>query len=150
MSPTVANFLFEAANFLLLAAALGWVLFKPVRRALDAERDRHVKEGEESRRLHAEAEALAEEARATREAADREATERRAEVLAAARKEADRLLEEARQTRATERRALEEELRAAEAAQAAALAETVGRIAAGAVRGLLATLDGPALDAALV
>ena len=39
MSPTLANFIFETVNFLLLAAALGWVLYKPVRHALDAEQD---------------------------------------------------------------------------------------------------------------
>ncbi len=72
MSSALANFLFEAANFLLLAAALGWLLFKPVRRALDAERARHAREEDESKRLRAEAEVLAREARSAREAADRE------------------------------------------------------------------------------
>ena len=34
MSPTLTTFLFEAANFLVLAAVLGWLFFKPVRQAL--------------------------------------------------------------------------------------------------------------------
>ena len=44
MAPWVANFLFEAVNFLLLAGALGWLFFRPVRTALDAERERRAKE----------------------------------------------------------------------------------------------------------
>lgn len=150
MSPTVANFVFEAANFLLLAATLGWLLFKPVRRALDAERERHAKEAEEGRRLRAEAETLAGQAKAEQEAAERGAAERRAEALAEARREADKLLEEARKARAQERQRLDDELRATRAAQAEALAGAVGRIAAETVRSLLVSLEGPALDAALV
>ena len=34
MSPTLSTFLFELTNFLLLAGLLGWLLFKPVRNAL--------------------------------------------------------------------------------------------------------------------
>ncbi|NJN47909.1 MAG: hypothetical protein HC808_17125, partial [Candidatus Competibacteraceae bacterium] len=36
----MATFLFEAANFLVLAGVLGWLFFKPVRQALI---DRQVK-----------------------------------------------------------------------------------------------------------
>lgn len=150
MSPALANFIFEAANFLLLVAALGWVLFKPVRRALDRERDRHSKEEEESKRLRSEAESLARGARAAREAAEHEAIERRREALAAAEKEAARVLEDARREQATERRALERELAIVRSAEAAALADLVGRIAAESVIKLLEVLRGPSLDAALV
>lgn len=150
MSPTLANFLFEAANFLLLAAALGWILFKPVRRVLDEERERHTKEEEEQRRLRSEAEDLARDAREVREAVDRETAERRSEILAAAQKEAARIVEEARRTQAAERRTLEQELTTSRNAQAAALAETVGRIAGESVARLLEALEGPSLDVALV
>ncbi|MHB8416545.1 MAG: hypothetical protein ACYDCL_00610 [Myxococcales bacterium] len=150
MSPTLANFIFEAANFLLLAAALGWVLFKPVRRALDAERARHAEEAAAGVRLRSEAEALAQQAHAAREAAELEVAERRREAAAAAQQEAARLLEEARKAQALERLAMEAERKSSQAEQADALAETVGRIAAEAVRGLLETLKGPPLDIALV
>lgn len=150
MSPSLANFLFEAANFLLLAAALGWILFKPVRRALDRERERHAKEDEEQKRLRSEAESLAKEARATREANDRETAERRSELLASARKEAARIVDEARKTQAAERRAFDQELATTRNAQAAALAETVGRIAGASVARLLDAVEGPSLDVALV
>lgn len=150
MSPALANFLFEAANFLLLAAALGWLLFKPVRRALDAERERHEREVQEGRRLRDEAEALAREATAAREASRLEASRRREEILAAAKREVAALLEEAKRAQALERRSLERELQREREAQAAALAETVGRIAADSVARLLDALNGPSLDAALV
>jgi F0F1-type ATP synthase membrane subunit b/b' len=150
VSPALADFLFEAANFLLLAAVLGWVLFKPVRNALDAERERHTAEAQEDERRRAEAQSLLAEARATREAADREAAEQRRRSLEAAREEAARLLEEARKTRADERRALEQEIATSRDEEALALADAVGRIAAGSVERLLDLLDGPALDTALV
>jgi len=150
VSPALANFLFEAVNFLLLAAALGWLLFRPVRRALDAERERHVREENELKRLRSEAESLAKEAQATREGADREATERRAGILTAAQAEAARILDAARKTQGAERHALAQELESSRNAQAAAVADTVGRIAAESVSQLLARLEGPSLDAALV
>ena len=150
MSPAVANFLFEAGNLALLAGGLGWLLFRPVRRALDDERARHDKLGEEATRLRSEADALAKEARAVRDAADREAEQRRIEARAAAQKEADRVIEEAREREARDRQRFERELESGRQAQTAALAETVGRLAAQSVRRLLETIDGPALDLALV
>jgi F-type H+-transporting ATPase subunit b len=150
VSPALANFLFEAANFLLLVAALGWVLFKPIRRALDAERDRYAKQEEEAKRLRAEAEALAKDTRAARETAEREIQQTRRDVLAAAQKEAKALLEAARATERTERQAFEQELTARREAEMARLAESVGRVAAESVRQLLDVLAGPSLDAALI
>jgi F-type H+-transporting ATPase subunit b len=150
VSPMLADFLFEAVNFLLLAGALGWILFKPVRRALDAERERHEKEDQEAKRLRAEAESLAEEARAARQEVERKLQERRQQMLAAARKEADGLLEGARKRQRDERQALEEELKTTRESQALALADTVGRVAAEAVRQLLEAVSGPSLDEALV
>ncbi len=150
MAPTLANFLFEAANFLLLAAVLGWVLFKPVRRVLDVERKRHEEEDQQSKRLRAEAEALAQEARRARQTAEQEAERRRREILGRAESEATQLREEARKKQRAERRAFEQELEASRSAEAAELASLVGGLAADAVRKLLETLPGPSIDIALV
>lgn len=150
VSPFLANFLFEAANFLLLAAALGWILFKPVRRALDAEAARRAGEEAERARLRADVDAAAREARAARDAAERDAAATRQTALAAARAEAAAIVEDARKERARERGVLERELAAARAAEAAALAEVVGQVAAGSVQALMAALQGPSLDLALV
>jgi len=150
VSPALADFLFEAVNVLLLAVVLGWLLFKPVRRALDAERERHDREVEEATRLRAEAESLANDARVAKVAAEKEADERRREVLAAARAEATELVESARKAQLDERRRLERELASRREAEAEALAADVGRLAAASVRSLLHDLEGPELDAALV
>lgn len=150
MSPMLANFLFEAVNFLLLAAALGWILFKPVRRALDDERQQREKEDQEAKRLRAEAESLADKARAAHKELDEELQEHRQEILVAARKEASKLLEEARKRQRHERQVLERELNATRESEALALAETIGRVAAEAVRQLLEVLSGPSLDTALI
>ena len=150
MSPTLTNFLFEAANFLLLAAALGWLLFKPVRRALDSERDRHQQEARETERLQAESAALAKQAHDSRQAAARELEAMRQVELEAAQKEAARIVEEARKVQSEQRKTFEQELRIARDVEAAGAAEAVGRIAAASVRRLLDELDGPSLDQALV
>ncbi|WP_404370017.1 hypothetical protein ACIHQR_08725 [Corallococcus coralloides] len=150
MSPSLANFLFETVNFLLLAVALGWLLFKPVRRALDAERERHARTEEEARRLREEAEVLARASHEARDAAGREGDARRRELLASARQEAARVVEAARVTQAADRQRLAQELSAWRESQAAELSETVGRITAESVRALLGALDGPSLDLALI
>ena len=150
MSPALANFLFEAANFLLLAALLGWVLFKPVRRALDAERVRHEAELHESQRLRAEAEVMAEQTRHARQVADLEIEQHRQEILGGAKQEASQLLTEARNTERAERRALELELEAVRTAEATELAGAVGGLAAEAVRNLIEALPGPSIDTMLI
>ncbi|HEX7785400.1 MAG TPA: hypothetical protein VF653_04195 [Methylomirabilota bacterium] len=150
MPPWVATFLFETVNVLLLAGALGWLFFKPVRAGLEAERERRAKEESEAAEHRAQAEALAKEARAALEEGSRETERRRAGILAAAEQQAVRAREEASKALDGQRRAFARELEASREAQAAALAETIGRIAAASVRDLLQALDGPALDLALV
>lgn len=150
MSPALANFLFEAVNFLLLAAALGWILFRPVRAALDREQQRQATHDDEQARLREEAESLRNEARAVRTNAEHEAAARRDELLAAASREADRIVAAARRDAANEQRAFEAELANRQAGEAAALTDTLARITADSVRRMLANLAGPDLDAALV
>jgi F0F1-type ATP synthase membrane subunit b/b' len=150
VSPELANFLFEAANFLLLAAVLGWLLFRPVRRIIDAERARHEQQTTEIASLRAQTQKLADETRETRQSAERELEARRRALLEDARKEAARILEEAKSAEHARRQKLAQELAAARKTETAALADAVGRLAAEAVRALLAQLDGPSLDDALV
>jgi len=149
LSPALANFLFEAVNFLLLAAALGWFLFKPVREALERERAQHQSQTESAERLHAEAETLQRRARETLAQVERDADEQRRQALARIEQEAKQRREAARQAHLKEREDLARELEAVRDAQADATAETLGRIAAESVRGLLDTLDGPDLESAL-
>jgi F0F1-type ATP synthase membrane subunit b/b' len=150
VSTTLANFLFETANFLILAVALSWLLFKPIRRALDAEQERYKRTAEESQRLRAEAESLASKARAAQIAVQKETAEHKRQLLAAAEEEAARIRDEARKTESAERIARARELEISRNEEAVALADTVGRIAATSVSSLLESLEGPSLDAALV
>ncbi len=149
MSTTVADFLFEAANFLILALALGWVLFKPVRKALDAERARRAADEERVATMRADAEALAAEANGARAGMEAEIEKQRQQILSAARAQADEITADARAERERELETTRREVEAARAAQAEELAELIGQVAADSVRRLLAELDGPSLDLAL-
>lgn len=150
MSPTLANLAFEAVNVLLLAAGLGYLLFRPIRAALDAERARRAEEQADVAARREEADALARRAREAEATARREAEARRAEAEAAGRAQAAALVEEALAERERQRARLAAELAALREEQAAALASAVGELAARSVRSLLAAVGGPDLDLALV
>jgi F0F1-type ATP synthase membrane subunit b/b' len=150
VSTALANFLFEAANFLVLAAALGWILFRPVWRALEGERERQSAEEAEATRKREEAARLLAEASEMRGGLEQELEKRRSELLAEARREAHRVREDARNQQAAEIRKINTEMKSARAVQVRELAGPLGRIAGTSVESLLKTLDGPSLDAALV
>jgi len=150
VSPTLTNFLFELVNVLMLVGALGYFVFKPLRGALDAERDRHATAEAEISARRADAEVLAGEVRESRQQVTQEAEKRRVELLAAAQKEAMEIEAAARSVVAAERAAADRELEAARQEQVASLAETLGQVAAASVEQLLGVLEGPDLDAALI
>jgi F0F1-type ATP synthase membrane subunit b/b' len=149
VSPSVATFLFEVANFVALAALLGWIFFRPVQASI--ERRRASLEG--ARR---EVEQMREAAK--RELADVDARRRAVEaslepLREEARREAERratTIVEAAQSQAAEERA---RLDADLAARRREHARTLTRDAAAAARTLvvrlLAQIEGPDLDAAL-
>ncbi len=150
MSPTLTTFLFEAANFLLLAAALGWLFFKPVRHSILERRARLETESRLAEEKLAAAAQKLREADHSRAHLQDELNDLRARELQAARDQADQLLAQARQTadhelqqarqRAGEVSKLQHDLLAQAAATAAAA--TVGR--------LLEQLADETLQAALI
>ncbi len=150
MSPALADFLFETVNFLLLAAVLGYVFFRPVRRALDRERDARAREAEHGQRLMAEAEEARAAAQAERDALEAELDARRDAALADLQRETEDTRRRARAADATERQAQAAALRADREAETQALADEVGRVAGASVGRLLADLPGPDLDDALL
>lgn len=150
MSPTVTTFLFEAANFLVLAAVLGWLFFKPVRQALADRRSRLESEEQQAAERLSEAKDLQQQIATSRAHLQEELNSLRSRELEAARKQVDHLLADAR---AAAERELETGRRQAarvsetqqdRLAQAAALAaaETVGQ--------LLRQIGGPEIHAALL
>jgi F-type H+-transporting ATPase subunit b len=150
LSASWVTFLFEAGNFLLLAAVLGRLFFRPVREAL--ERRRSELESEQS--AAAEARADAERARQdTREKLAEledslEALRERARLDAEA--ERDRLIEAARDQMQRERDTLKGELVSHRRAQARSLARDAAFAAREIVVRLLERMDGPDLERSLM
>ncbi|MEZ5417070.1 MAG: hypothetical protein R2708_06990 [Vicinamibacterales bacterium] len=150
MSPTLSTFVFELANFALLAALLGWLLFAPVRNALDA---RQARERERRQALDEREQATA-RARADIEAAraafDADCEQQRTARLAAAASEADAVVTRARETATREVARGQRMLAHVEQAQVEHLATAVGAAAHDAVARLLTSVQGPDLQQALV
>lgn len=149
MSPALSTFLFEAVNFLALAAVLGWLFVKPIRRALDAERAEHARQEEDAAAHLKEAERLRAEAQAQRAALSQELERMREEARAETVRQAERELAEGRARAEREREALRHELRGQEQSWRREMQEEAASVAAQAVLRLLEWLGGPELDTAL-
>jgi len=149
VSPTVTTFLFELANFLLLAALVGWLLFKPVRAALET---RQTAERQRVEALAAREQALksAGEALEARKAAfDADTLRLRKERLDSAETEAAAIIDRARRA-ADRQRDLEEQMQVRlDQMQAERLSAAVAAAARTAVSKLLTDLRAPDLDRAL-
>jgi F0F1-type ATP synthase membrane subunit b/b' len=150
VSPTWVTFLFEAANFLLLAAVLGWFFFRPVRDALERRRAGLEREQQAATEARAEATRALEQARdrraelegslgELRERAERETEAERDRILAAARDQAQR-----------EHETLKSELVSLRRAQARAVARDAAFAAREIVERLLERMAGPAFEEALL
>lgn len=149
MSPALSTFLFEAVNFLVLAAALGWVFVKPVRGALEAERAQHARQEQQAAERLAEAERIRAEVQAQRAALRQELDRMRGEARAAAAEHAETVLAEARARAEQEREALRRELHRQEQSWRQEMQEEAASVAAQAVMRLLEWLGGPELETAL-
>ena len=106
MNPTLTTFLFEMANFLVLAAALGWLFFKPVRQALMDYRTKLEADNELAAQKLAEADKVHQQMSDARSQLQAELAERRASELAELRQQAERIVADARSTAEREREVL--------------------------------------------
>ena len=149
MSVALTTFLFEAANFVVLAAALGWVLFRPVRAALERERHAHEERKADLEKERSELDLLLEDSRQMRARAERETAELRAGVLHAAQQEARQERERLNRERAARRSQLQKELNEARRADAEALTTVVARVAAESVQRLLKEIGSASLESGL-
>jgi F0F1-type ATP synthase membrane subunit b/b' len=150
VSPTLTTFLFETANFLVLAAVLGWLFFKPVRQALA---DRQAKFESETRlaaKKLAEAEQAQQEINATRANLQAELNEQRAREFASVKKQADELLDEARAIAKRESDISRRLAARMSDTQKETLAQVAAAAAGNTVGHLLEQIRGPELHAALV
>jgi F-type H+-transporting ATPase subunit b len=150
VSATWVTFLFEAANFLLLAAVLGWLFFRPVRDALERRRSELESEQRAAAEAHAEAERAAQDARARRAELEGSLEELRHRVQSEAEAERERLVEAARAQMQRERETLKGELVAQRRAQARSLARDAAFAAKEIVVRLLGEMEGPDLGDALL
>jgi F-type H+-transporting ATPase subunit b len=149
MSPTVATFLFELINVLLLAGLLSWLLFKPVRAALQAKQD-----AERQRREAL----LAQEAEIAQQRGDldqrlrafeTDIAEARQQRLAAATQEGAAIRQAAHEVAERERESARRALAQLERAHVERLSAAVASVARESVARLLASVDGHDLDMSL-
>jgi F0F1-type ATP synthase membrane subunit b/b' len=150
VSPSWVTFLFEAANFLLLAALLGWAFFRPVRAALERRRAGLEAEEREAARKLAEAERALAEAAARRSELEGSLASLRERVREEAERERSRLLDAAREQAQRERETLKTELAALRRGQARQVASDAAAAAREIVLRLLERIEGPDLEQALV
>jgi len=150
VSPFVVNLIFQTANFLVLALALGWLFFKPIRRTITERREKLAAEvNEAASKLAAAETARAEAERRVKElAVELGGMETRAKEAAA--QQTAKILAEARARIETERVAFESSLAGIELARVDAQAEALATIAGGLVSRLLTEIAGPDLDHALL
>lgn len=150
MSASWVTFLFEAANFVVLAAVLGWVFFRPVRDALERRRSELESEQRAAAQARAEAERAAQDARAKRAELEGSLEQLRQRVQSEAETERERLVEAARAQMQRERETLKGELLSQRRAQARALARDAAFAAREVVVRLLEEIEGPDLEHALL
>jgi F0F1-type ATP synthase membrane subunit b/b' len=146
VSPSWVTFAFEVGNFLLLAALLGWLFFRPVRAALEGRRSRLESEQRAAADARERAERESQDARARRETERAELERAREELRREAEAERQQLLEAGRNQLARERGQLDQELQAARSASARAQARDAAFAAHVIVERLLAALKGADLE----
>jgi F-type H+-transporting ATPase subunit b len=149
VSPSLTTFLFEAANFVALAAVLGWVFFRPVQAAIERRRSGLEAERRDADRARADAERRLAEVEARRREVEGGLEPLRAEARREAEREAAAIVEAARQQAGEERARLEHELAALRREHARTLARDAAAAARILVTRLLAEIGGPDVDTAL-
>lgn len=150
MSASWVTFLFEAANFLLLAGVLGWLFFRPVRTALDQRRRGIEQERTGAKEAHRKLEEELEQTRAKRADFERSLEGLRERVGREADAERTRLLESARAQSERDREQVASDLVALRRAHAQSLARDAALAAREIVTRLLSEVDGPELESALL
>jgi F0F1-type ATP synthase membrane subunit b/b' len=150
VSPAWVTFLFEAANFLLLAAVLGWAFFRPIRAALEERRARLEGEERAAAEKLAEAERALAEASARRRELEGSLASLRERMHQEAEQERARLLETAREQAQRERETLKTELAAVRKGQTRRIAGDAAGAAREIVLRLLERIAGPDLQQSLV
>ncbi len=150
MSPTLTTFLIELVNFLLLVALVGWLLFKPVRSALQARQAAERQQTDELATRAAEAERLQAELEQRRRTFEEDMAELRKQHVAGAEREAAAIVARAREAAARERESVQRVLEHLEQSEVERLSAAVAAVTRESVARLLTTLDVVELETGLV
>jgi F-type H+-transporting ATPase subunit b len=150
VSATWVTFFFEAANFLLLAAVLGWFFFRPVRDLLERRRSEIEAEQKAAAEARTKAEEVLQEAQTQRVEVEKARTSMQERVRKEAEKEREAILDAARTQVDREREKLKEELVSLRRAQGRSLAADAAFAAREIVARLLERIESPDLDAQLL
>lgn len=150
MSKTITTFLFELANFLVLAGALGWFFFKPLRQALANRRERLVSEEQQATRDREEVERIKHEIAEAHVQLRSELSSERAREMAAIRQQADAILADARSAAERELKSGQQQVDQLLKSREQRLSEAAAQAAAEVLSRLMKEINGPALQSALV
>jgi len=144
------TFLFELANFVVLAAVLAWLFFNPVRKALEDQQAKTRQIEEEAAQKLAGAESVRRDIESQRQALASELEAMRTKIREAAKQQAEQLLAEARTQIQRERDTAKREALHIEQAQATKIARAVASVTHATMRRFLEQIEGPQLERALV
>jgi F0F1-type ATP synthase membrane subunit b/b' len=150
VSPTAVTFLFEAANFLVLAVVLGWLFFRPIQNALENRRAELEGERRQAADKLAEADRRLAEIEAERRQFTASLDSLRVQAQEQAERAAERIMAGARAEGQHERERMTIELAALRRAHARTAARDAVAAAREVVVRLLAHIGGPDLEPALV
>ena len=150
MSPALTTFLFEVANFFVLAAVLAWLFFKPVRAAIESRRAALKKETDDAAAKLAEADRLRTELKQRLADQDRELEQHRTQAINASEQQAKEILTTAREAAGREFDIARQRLVHLEQSQLEFLGRAVAETAGAAISRLLAQLAQPDLEHVLM
>jgi F-type H+-transporting ATPase subunit b len=142
--------LFQAVNFVILAALLAWLLFKPVRSVIEQRRQQLAASMDQASRKQAEAESLRAEMIRERQMLNEELERERARARAMAEQEAAALLAAARQQVRQEQEAARQATLSLQRAEEQRLGRAAAAAAKEVVLRLLAQIGAADLDHALI
>lgn len=146
MSPSLTTFLFEAANFVTLAVLLGWLFFKPVRKALEDQRAKDLAQAVLTAQKLAEAERMRAEWEKKRQRLEAELEQMRSEARDMAQKEVEKILAEGRAQIEQERAAVRREVISLEKTQTIKIARAVAGVTHQVMLRFLQQIEGPELE----
>jgi F0F1-type ATP synthase membrane subunit b/b' len=150
VSPSLTTFVFEAANFIALAALLAWFFFQPVRKVIEDQRLKVKTQEDEAAQKLSEAERVRQEIASQHMRLAAELEQLRVEARETAKQESDTLLAATRAQLERERAALRRDGLNIEKAQTVKLAHALASAAHATLKRFFAQMEGPELEQLLL